>query len=524
MSIGLPSMAYADGIRKYKQTEFGGYNHTLAAQDGELWDMQNMSSDLYPLLSPRKPRYLLRTLTAPNGFFAKDGLYWVDGTGFYADGTKRGTVTSGRKQFAAIGAHIVILPDKAYYNRDTGVFGSMEKSWSGTASFKDGTYAGEQAAGNTIYASGVTWASYFNVGDAVTISGSAKAENNKTAVIREIEGNYLRFYENCFTNAESEKLTLARTVPDLDYICENENRLWGCKGDTIYCSKLGDIFNWNVYDGLATDSFAVDVGSAGDFTGCCSFLGYPCFFKEENIYKVYGDKPSNFQVMGSASLGVEAGSHGSLAIAGEVLFYLARTGIVAYSGGIPQSVAAPFGTDRYRNAVAGSDGTKYYVSMEDMSGKHTLFVYDTRTNLWHKEDEREIVGFGWNSELYFLDGTGKLWLNGNAREVPAGATQEAAVESIAEFGDFVEGNPNRKGTAKIQVRMELDAGASVTISMQFDTDGVWRDVSTLAATAKRSFYLPIIPRRSDHFRIKIKGTGGWRLYSLVRENYSGSEV
>ena len=106
MSIGLPSMAYADGIRKYKQTEFGGYNHTLAAQDGELWDMQNMSSDLYPLLSPRKPRYLLRTLTAPNGFFAKDGLYWVDGTGFYADGTKRGTVTSGRKQFAAIGAHI----------------------------------------------------------------------------------------------------------------------------------------------------------------------------------------------------------------------------------------------------------------------------------------------------------------------------------------------------------------------------------------------------------------------------------
>jgi len=46
----------------------------------------------------------------------------------------------------------------------------------------------------------------------------------------------------------------------------------------------------------------------------------------------------------------------------------------------------------------------------------------------------------------------------------------------------------------------------------------------LTATAKRSFYLPIIPRRSDHFRIKIKGTGGWRLYSLVRENYSGSEV
>lgn len=88
-------------------------------------------------------------------------------------------------------------------------------------------------------------------------------------------------------------------------------------------------------------------------------------FKEEHIYKVYGDKPSNFQVMGSASLGVEAGSDASIAIAGETLFYLARTGIVAYSGGIPQQVGAAFGTQRFRNAVGGSDGTKYYVSMKD---------------------------------------------------------------------------------------------------------------------------------------------------------------
>ena len=110
--------------------------------------------------------------------------------------------------------------------------------------------------------------------------------------------------------------------------------------------------------------------------------------------------------MGSASLGVEAGSHMSLAIAGEVLFYLSRVGIVAYSGGIPQSIAAPFGTERYRNAVAGSDGVKYYVSMEDVEGGWTLFVYDTRFNQWHKEDALEAVGFGWNTELYFLDATG----------------------------------------------------------------------------------------------------------------------
>ena len=44
------------------------------------------------------------------------------------------------------------------------------------------------------------------------------------------------------------------------------------------------------------------------------------------------------------------------------------------------------------------------------------------------------------------------------------------------------------------------------------------------AEKKRSFYLPIVPRRCDHFRIRMTGSGGCRLYSLVREVYTGSEL
>ena len=153
----LPEMLYSDGITKATQTQFRGYNHNLYAQDGELWDMKNLTSDLAPLLSPRRPRYLIETLTKPNGLYANDGLYWVDGTGFYADGEKKGDVTDDRKIFTGIGAYIIILPDKAYYNKLTGEFGSLEASWSGTASFQDGTYAEEEAEGNTIYSSGADW-------------------------------------------------------------------------------------------------------------------------------------------------------------------------------------------------------------------------------------------------------------------------------------------------------------------------------------------------------------------------------
>ena len=527
--MALPSMVYNDRIRKSQTVVFGGYDHNIGSGDGTIWDMENMTSDLYPVLAVRQPRWKVRTLSEPGGLFAHDGLYWTDGDGFYADGVRKGTVTSGEKVMAALGPSVIIFPDKLYYNKETDTFASLEASVEGVSvTIKNGTYAGEDAEANTISGS-VTWSDYFREGDAVTISGAVNhPDNNKTSIIREIDGGELRFYENVFEIADGgdkEVLTLKREVPDMDFICSNENRLWGCKGDTIYASKLGDATNFNVFDGVSTDSYAVDVGSAGDFTACVSYLGYPIFFKEDAIYKVYGSKPSNFQVMGSATLGVEAGSHRSLAIAGEVLFYLSRAGIVSYSGGIPQNISRAFGTERYRNAVGGSDGVKYYVSLADADGAYTLFVYDTRYNIWHKEDALKTAVFAWDTELYFIDAdTGEMWMNGNARTVPDGAVQEDTPVSMVEFGDFVEADANRKGTSKLQMRGELDDGASLTVEMQFDSDGIWRPVSTLTAAVKRSWYLPIIPRRSDHFRVRLRGTGGWRLFSLVRESYSGSEL
>lgn len=527
--MSLPTMLYGSGIAKYNQSVFGGYNHNLSAMDGQIWDMTNISSDYTPLMSPRAQRYITRTLTQPNGLYANDALYWVDGTGFYVDGVQRGTVQDSLKTFAALGAYIIIMPDMAYYNKLTQEFGSLNASWSGSATIEDGTYGGETAKANTIYAPAANFTALFKAGDGITISGATQhPANNKTIIVREVEAEKLIFYENSFTineGGDSENaLTLSRQMPEIDFLCENENRLWGCKGDTIYASKLGDPTNWNVFDGLSTDSYAVQVGSAGDFTACFSYLGYAIFFKEEMIYKVYGSTPSNFQVMGSASLGVEAGSNLSLAIAGETLFYLSRAGVVAYSGGTTQSIASPFGLVRYHNGVAGSDGLKYYVSMQDEEGEWSLFVYDTRYGIWDREDDTQAIGFAWNADLYFLDADGTLWLNGMPRHIPEGATLEPLVESMIEFGEFVQNDPNKKQIAKLQVRIAIDAGANVTFWMMFDSSGEWEKVDTIESQVLRSYYLPIVPRRCDHFKIKITGTGGWRLYSLTREDSVGSEL
>lgn len=113
----LPQVSYADGIKTAKQDEFAGLNHNLGAKDGELWDMRNLCSDYSPLLATRSRRMLYKTLQDPGGLFCWDKLCWVDGTTFYYDGVAKGTVTAGRKTFTALGAYIVIFPDKAYYTR-----------------------------------------------------------------------------------------------------------------------------------------------------------------------------------------------------------------------------------------------------------------------------------------------------------------------------------------------------------------------------------------------------------------------
>jgi hypothetical protein len=528
-------MRYADGIRKIRQLRFGGLNHTASAEDGELFDMKNLSGDMAPLMSTRQKRRRYRRLEAGGGLFSWEKLCWVDGTDFVYDGVVRGQVTEGKKVFASVGAWIVIMPDKCCYHVETEEFRSMEARVEvQELTFGNGTLYGEEAAANMLLCPGLSWSDYFSAGDAVTISGcELMPQNNRTVIVREIEGDKLYFYENTFSLGddgteeyqEQGQLKVERTVPDLKYICENENRLWGCTDTMIFCSKLGDIFNWNVYDGLESDAWYLEPGSSGRFTGCVSYIGYPVFFKENHIYKVYGSGPSSYQVLGSATLGLLEGCHGSLAVAGETLFYLGRNGIMAYTGGIPQPVGADLGQERFDEAVAGSNGLKYFVSMRGEDGRWWLYVYDTQTGLWHKEDEVRATHFGaWGGNLYMLTQEGDLLMVGDIHDPPEDSEEEDAVAWYAEFADFTEGDPNHKGVSKLQIRLELEDGATMQALMQFDSDGIWRKVGgVLGEGPKRSYYLPIVPRRCDHYRLRLEGLGGCVIHSIARESYSGSE-
>lgn len=531
-SNALPYLPNTGGMAQFRLSQFGGYDHRIGAQNGTIWDMENLTGEHYPVLSSRPPRHTVQTVTKANGLYCAGKLFLVDGTTLYVDGQAAGTLEDSEKTMQGMSGRVVIWPDKKIYTRE-GELEELEASYSAAGLvFGDGTYAGQEAKANSITTTGAAFP--FKVGDAVTITGcTVEPANNKTPIVREIseDGKTLRFYEYTFTIPEEQEsvtetgtVTLKREVPDLDFICANENRLWGCKGDTIYCSKLGDPYNWNVFEGVSTDAYSVETGTPGDFTACVSFLGYPIFFKEDKIFKVYGDRPTNFQVMSSATLGVMAGSHKSMAVAGETLYYLARVGIVAYSGGIPRDISAPFGDARYKNAAAGSDGTKYWVSMENIeSGEHTLFCYDSQAGAWWKEDGTELVQAGYLDGLYALTPSALLLL-GRPVAIPDGAVQEGAFKSMVEFGDITMDVFDSKYPVRLRLRLASAPGATVAAEIQYDSSGEWEMVETAQSERMRPFYLAVPVKRCDHFRLRLSCNGAWDLWSMAVELYDGQYV
>ena len=217
-------------------------------------------------------------------------------------------------------------------------------------------------------------------------------------------------------DAAAAPVKVERRVPELDFVTEQGNRVWGCsrKENTIYACALGDPTNWYSYQGIAADSYAVSVGSDGAFTGAASCLGYLLFFKENCIHKLYGTKPSDYQMSSVRCRGVAANAANSLCVIAETLYYLSPDGVMAWDGSLPTKVSAALDTSGLTAvewAMAGSMDMRYYLYLHQKAGgpqAGRLLVYDTEKGLWHEESAAgtEMVSTG--QQLYLWDGS-VLW-------------------------------------------------------------------------------------------------------------------
>ena len=326
----------------------------------------------------------------------------------------------------------------------------------------------------------------------------------------------------------SESITFSRKMPAMDFIIESGNRLFGCKyGESnngeivneIYASKLGDFKNWNCFMGVSTDSYVASCGTDGQFTGAITHMGYPLFFKENCVHKVYGNYPANFKIQDTACNGVQNGCGNSLAIVNTTLLYKSRGGVFACDGSIPTEISYALGNKAYKNAVGGAHDNKYYISMEDENGASNLFVYDAAKGMWHKEDDLKVDAFcSCNGEMYAISGGKVITMLGS------GDAGENAVEWMAETGEIGMNSPDMKYISRLTLRMAMDIGAEMAVYAQYDFSSRWELVCRIKGTSLRSFSIPVRPKRCDNMKLRIEGIGNAKIYSITKTIEQGSEI
>lgn len=332
------------------------------------------------------------------------------------------------------------------------------------------------------------------------------------------------------------KLKLSRTVPEMDYIAQCQNRLWGCRYhdaesstdesvNEIYACKLGDPFNWNVYDGVSTDSYTASCGTPGAFTGAVCINGSPIFFKENYYHKVYVSASGAHQIVEKQCDGIQSGCGNSAAIMDDVCYYKSRGGIVAFDGSQTYNIGSALGNVKYIEADGGCTSTKYYLSLKDNDGEWSLFAYDTEKGLWHKEDNEHALMFcSMNGDtVYATEGSDTYSIKLISRyTVTENTESEQEWEAITGLQGY--GYTGQKYISRFNLRMMLPENSAMRIYVEYDSSGRWEPQGEIMGTGTTTFMLPVKPRRCDHFRIKLNGTGDVRVYSFSKLFDGGTDI
>ena len=500
----LPKLRYKETKKTRQTAYFGGLNRTDLAKEGELTDCAGLTGERAPYLSPRYSDRLAHTFGVPRGLAAANGrLYVAADTDLWEfDGEVATRVMTGlsetKKSFAFIGGALCVFPDKKYYRPASGESGSLERV--------------ETFTGFTLTESALTRADGvsfgFRVNDGVVLSGSGLAGGNRvSAVVAEVSGATLTFAGTPFAaqSSESGEVTVSRLLPDLDFVCEHDNRLWGAAGGRVYASWLGDPTNFTAYDtSHAQASFFADVGTDGPFTGIASCPSYVAFLKENCIHKLYGSKPSNFRLTVSRVSGCEEGSGGSVAVVNDNVVYNGLDGVYAYNGGEPEYLSAKtrrLGADAVGVCLSGV----YYVAATE-GGVRRLFTYDLRRGVWLCDGAKDVFALAaFGGSVWYLTGDGKLYELGEG---------DTVCDWSATLAPFVEDADTRR-YLRVLLKIWLAEGACVKVTAD---NGAGREsVYLRRADEDRRYELPLPFFTGGALNVSLSGSGKCLIKGVIRE-------
>ena len=197
-----------------------------------------------------------------------------------------------------------------------------------------------------------------------------------------------------------------------------------------------------------------------------------------------------------------------------VLYYKSPDGVFAYDGSSGERIDTVLGSERYSNVVCGGTGSKLWLSMESENSAHSgLYVCDVEKGLWHKEDGTKAQFMArYGNDVYIVDeGRQLLTVNGTA-----GPQEVGDVSFFAETGIIGYSTPDSKYVSRFALRVAVPHDGSLRIFVEYDSANVWEFKGSIEGHGMQTFTVPVVPRRCDHFRIRLEGRGDCRIFGFSK--------
>jgi hypothetical protein len=316
------------------------------------------------------------------------------------------------------------------------------------------------------------------------------------------------------SSSKDGSISLARQMPQMDFVVECGNRLWGCyygkneDGEIlneIYASKLGDPRNWSCYMGLSTDSWTVSRGRTAPFTGAAVLNGSPLFFRQDCVEKVYPSASGAHQVQTFDLDGIQEGAARTALVIDEKLYYVSRVGVMVYAGSLPTRISGAFGAWSITGLCAGRYRDRYVLSAI-VSDEQMVCDYDVRSGEWYlREEEWSGVPVECGKELFVqsvgdVSGTANYWIyDGNNSD---------GIGWSAESGILGYELPEHRYISCIRIRCRLGEGALMRVHVRYD-DGAWQQKAEISGKVGKALTreINVYPLRCDHFQLSLDGSG-----------------
>lgn len=507
--------------------------------EGTLWDCKNITTRRFPYYTTRKARTNVNLHDNVTAIYAWDKLIEVDGKDLCYDGVVVGEVEEGAKQFAVVNTKLVIFPDKKYLDFPTKTLVDMVAriEMTGTItvnpSASDTTQTVTVANGwNTYRESFSAYADEngnrretveFTLTKTVNDEPVSKTYDLQYVWIENSSGDLVITFRNdtLIDNDTYESATFQRKIPDFEYICSSDNRIWGCKDQTIYASELGDPTSYfYLTDNNSASSWAGAVTTPSKFTGCVSLGSSVVFFKEHHIHKVLGSSPSEYSVYSYDMEGIKDGCAKSAVVINDNVFYLSQRGVMIFSGGNVNRISEGLGDTVYSNGVGGTDGVKYYLSC--YSDKHRLFTYDSRYSAWLVEDHDPVADFTRYGDYLYMVINKRI-----VTEIDSPMDEDWFIQfndmyesDYNNYGRKVGSVLNKKNYSKLVLRVEMGKESHATIKVRTD-GGLWKESANIVG--RDGVFTCVVPiNRCDKFGIMIEGRGEFTLLAMSRSSITES--